>query len=167
MKKFKHLAVIALVLAASSSHAQSFTFDIPNIKKEASATPQKNNHPQKSGEKFNVETKTFVQEDEQCKEAIVAMTFHNIPTQKGPYFHRWMNLGCGVDELTFVKEGNEQFKMSWKLTQSTPNKFDLEWKVTDVQAKEQWEAEHHFTLDKPKTLSLTNNMAVTIRRVPN
>lgn len=109
-----------------------------------------------------------------CKPTTVAMTFHNVPTQKGPYFHRWVGVGCEADEINFVREGNEQYSMNWKLSyvpadETQTARYALVWKVKGKDNKGtpvDYEARHTFTLKNAHTLSLTNNMAVTLRRVP-
>ena len=109
-----------------------------------------------------------------CAPTTVAMTFHNVPTQKGPYFHRWVSLGCEADEVHFVREGNEQYSMHWQLAyvpadENQTARYALTWKVVgkDNQgAPVDYAARHTFTLDNARTLSLTNNMAVSLRKVP-
>lgn len=109
-----------------------------------------------------------------CTPTTVAMTFHNVPTQKGPYFHRWVSLGCEADEVNFVREGNEQYSMHWQLAyvpadEHQTARYALTWKVQgkdDKGAPVDYAARHTFTLDNARTLSLTNNMAVSLRKVP-
>ena len=109
-----------------------------------------------------------------CSPTTIAMTFHNVPTQKGPYFHRWVSLGCEADEVNFVREGNEQYSMNWQLSyvpadEHETARYALRWKVKgkdDKGAPVDYEARHTFNLDNARTLSLTNNMAVSLRKVP-
>ena len=111
-----------------------------------------------------------------CKPMTVAMTFQNIPTQKGPYVNRWVSLGCEADEVNFVREGNDKYVMSWHLayvpedtTLKLSPRYFLKWSVAGTDEKGNnvdWKAQHTFSLESPKTLSLTNNMAVTLRKVP-
>lgn len=109
-----------------------------------------------------------------CTPTTVAMTFHNVPTQKGPYFHRWVSLGCEADEINFVREGNEQYSMHWQLAYVPADdhqtaRYALTWKVQGKDDKGNpvdYSARHTFTLDNARTLSLTNNMAVSLRKVP-
>lgn len=109
-----------------------------------------------------------------CTPTTVAMTFHNVPTQKGPYFHRWVSLGCEADEINFVREGNEQYSMHWQLAyvpadEHQTARYALTWKVQgkdDKGTPVDYAARHTFTLDNARTLSLTNNMAVSLRKVP-
>lgn len=109
-----------------------------------------------------------------CTPTTVAMTFHNVPTQKGPYFHRWVSLGCEADEINFVREGNDQYQLQWQLSyvpadEHQTARYALRWQVKgqdDKGAPVSYEARHTFTLDNARTLSLTNNMAVSLRRVP-
>ena len=112
--------------------------------------------------------------DKLCAPTTVAMTFHNVPTQKGPYFHRWVGVGCEADEINFVREGNEEYSMNWQLSyvpadETQTARYALRWKVKGKDNKGtlvDHEARHTFTLNTPRTLSLTNNMAVSLRRVP-
>lgn len=109
-----------------------------------------------------------------CSPTTIAMTFHNVPTQKGPYFHRWVSLGCEADEVNFVREGNEQYSMNWQLSyvpadEHETARYALRWKVKgkdDKGTPVDYEARHTFNLDNARTLSLTNNMAVSLRKVP-
>lgn len=109
-----------------------------------------------------------------CAPTTVAMTFHNVPTQKGSHFHRWVGVGCEADEINFVREGNEQYSMNWQLSyvpadETRTARYALRWKVKGKDNKGtpvDYEARHTFTLKNARTLSLTNNMAVSLRRVP-
>lgn len=109
-----------------------------------------------------------------CSPKTIAMTFHNVPTQKGPYFHRWVSLGCEADEVNFVREGNEQYSMNWKLAYVPADdngtaRYSLHWKIKgkdDKGVPVDYEAHHTFNLRNARTLSLTNNMAVSLRKVP-
>lgn len=118
--------------------------------------------------------KTLAKAGKLCTPMTVAMTFHNVPTQKGPYFHRWVSLGCEADEVNFVREGNEQYSMNWQLSyvpadEHQTARYALRWKIKgndDKGAPVDHEARHTFNLDNARTLSLTNNMAVSLRKVP-
>lgn len=123
---------------------------------------------------YKIQEVAKVASKKQCTPTTVAMTFHNVPTQKGPYFHRWVSLGCEADEINFVREGNEQYQLQWQLAyvpadEHQTARYALRWQVKgkdDKGAPVSYEARHTFTLDNARTLSLTNNMAVSLRRVP-
>lgn len=197
MKHKRLLTVLSAVTTMAFSSfvtGQEFEFDIPktDVNKPEKIAPQ-HNELKKAGaiEKKVKPSPVAVQKDKHpelyrvvpivnetnpdkiCKTSTVAMTFHNVPTQKGSYFHRWVSLGCEPDEINFVREGDDQYTMSWQLSYVPENstqeaRYALRWKLkgtNDNGEPVNYEARHTFNLDTGRTLSLTNNMAVSIRKV--
>jgi hypothetical protein len=104
-----------------------------------------------------------------CPVKTIAMTFTNLPHATGPHTNRWLSLGCTPDKAAFMSEGNRRVAMQWEMHYNPSNdEYTLDWTWDGVGLHEEsvrYHARHVFDLKVPRTLSLTDTISVTLRKV--
>ena len=104
-----------------------------------------------------------------CPTKTIAMTFTNLPNATGPHTNRWLSLGCTPDKAAFMSEGNRKVAMQWEMHYNPGNdEYTLDWTWDGVGLHDEsvrYHARHVFDLKAPRTLSLTDTISVTLRKV--
>ena len=182
MKTTHFFFSVGLALSASVAWAQSsstFEFDIPNRTAPAvvavpvpqartESKPLKPVTPTSKSGPYNM-TVQAKDPGDLCPTRAIAMTFTNLPNATGPHTNRWLSMGCTPDKASFMSEGDKTYRMEWDMHfNPSKDEYTLDWVWNGIGLHDEsvrYHARHVFDLKVPRTLSLTNNISVTLRKV--